>query len=82
MSKKSMFSTPTTKRSRFEETPISHNNKSPKILQLIEQKYAKQNQIMIAQIEECVKKSVKDALSVLEEKVQKILKCCKFSLRE
>lgn len=71
MSKKSMFSTPTTKRSRFEETPISHNNKSPKILQLIEQKYAKQNQIMIAQIEECVKKSVKDALSVLEEKVQK-----------
>lgn len=71
MSKKSMFSTPTTKRSRFEDTPISHNNKSPKIIQLIEQKFAKQNQIMIAQIEECVKKSVKDALSVLEEKVQK-----------
>lgn len=71
MSKKSMFSTPTTKRSRFEDTPNSHNNKSPKIIQLIEQKFAKQNQIMIAQIEECVKKSVKDALSVLEEKVQK-----------
>lgn len=71
MSKKSMFSTPTTKRSRFEDTPISHNNKSPKIIQLIEQKFTKQNKIMIAQIEECVKKSVKDALSVLEEKVQK-----------
>lgn len=70
MSKTSMFSTPTTKRSRFENTPISHNNKSPKILQLIEQKYAKQNEIMIAKIEECVKKSVNEALSVLEEKVQ------------
>lgn len=62
--------TPIVKRSRLEETPISHNRKSPKILQLIEQKFAKQNEIMLAQIEECVKKSVNDALIVLEEKVK------------
>lgn len=71
MSGNNMFSTPKSKRLRSDESPISHTNNSPKIIQLINRKYAEQNQIMLSQIEECVKKSVNDALSALEEKVNK-----------
>lgn len=67
---KQVFSTPTSKRARNEQTPVSSNNKSPKIVQLIEMKFARQNEIITAKIEECVKKSVTEAMQVLEHKIE------------
>lgn len=64
-----MFSTPTTKTTYVDATPISSHNKSPKIIQLIEAKFLKQNEIMIANIKESVKTSVDEALRGIEEKI-------------
>lgn len=71
-SQKQVLTTPTSKRARNEQTPVSHNNKSPKIVQLIEMKFAKQNEIIAAKIEECVKKSVTEAMQAMEDKIEKI----------
>lgn len=65
-----MFSTPTTKTTpNTDQTPTTSKNKCPKILQLIEQKFAKQNKTMISLIEECVKRSMGEVITQLEEKI-------------
>lgn len=69
---KNALSTPTTQKYRNVETPISRNNKSPKILQLIESKFAKQNEIIMSNIERCVKESVNSAVKGIEDKIAKI----------
>lgn len=66
------ISTPKTKRARNVETPTSSNNKSPKILKLIELKYAKQNELMMTTIEECVKTSVGYTLSDLNKQTESL----------
>lgn len=66
------ISTPNTKRARNEETPTSSNNKSPRILQLIELKYAKQNELMMTAIQECVKTSVGYTLSDLNKQTESL----------
>lgn len=64
-----IFSTPKTKTTNMDDTPISSHNKSPKILQLIEAKFSKQNEIMRATIIECVKTSVDEAVRAIEDKI-------------
>lgn len=66
-----ILSTPTTSKKipRVDDTPKSSQNKSPKILKLIETKFIKQNEIMITNIKACVKESVDEALTSIEAKI-------------
>lgn len=89
---KQVESTPKSKRMRNEEktpvkinlqkTPISSTAKSPKILQLINQKFAEQNEVMTAKIEECVRKCINDSLKELKAQVDNLSKSvCQLSER-
>lgn len=69
--RRNVLSTPTTKQMRSCDTPTSHN-KSPKFLKLIESKFAKQNELMIANIQRCVKESVDEAIKSFADKINMV----------
>lgn len=63
-----LISTPRGKSNHIENTPISSKNKSPKLIQLIEQKFAKQTEVITAKIDEAVQNS----LRIFENKILEI----------
>lgn len=62
---KSVFNTPKINKHPIENTPTSSKNKSPKLIQLIEQKFARQTEIITAKIDE----AVANAIGALENKL-------------